>query len=441
MKTFYIHRLGCPKNDVDAEFIAGFLKRQNLDPAPTPEAADLLIVNSCAFIQPAKEESIQAALSLAKLKEKAGGKKLVITGCLSQRYAEELARDMPEVDGIFGLDDFTEMAGLIDGSATPVVSRRKNPVTYQDYEFPREVSAEETFAYIKISDGCDNRCSYCAIPDIRGDFRSRSIESVCREAEFLLDRGKKELILVSQESTAYGRDLYGKPRLIELLKAISGLSGEFWLRIMYLHPARLTEELIDYMIDNRLVCNYFDLPMQHINDKLLQAMGRKVTRRRIDRILDKIRAAGSRAAVRTNFIVGFPGETEAQFEELCRYIERQRFERLGAFVYSAEEGTAAAAMPNQVAEEVRESRYHRLMELQQQIAFENNDEETGRRYEVLIDEVDTEKGLALGRTRFDAPEIDQNVRLSGTDTAPGDFVWAKITGSDGYDLLGEREEV
>jgi ribosomal protein S12 methylthiotransferase len=441
MKTYYIHRLGCPKNDVDAEYIAGFLRQQNIDPAASPEDADLLIVNSCAFIQPAKEESIDAVLSLAKLKENAKGKRLVITGCLSQRYAEELARDIPELDGIFGLDDFTDIAKLLGDHKSPIVSRHENLRTYRDYNFPREIMASEPFAYIKISDGCDNRCSYCAIPDIRGHFRSRPIETICREAEFLLDQGKKELILVSQESTAYGRDLYGKPRLIGILDEISKLGGDFWLRIMYLHPARLSEDLIDYMIDNRRICNYFDLPLQHINDELLQAMGRKVTRHRIGEILERIRSAESRAAVRTNFIVGFPGETEEQFEELCRYVEERRFDRLGAFVYSAEEGTPAAEMPDQITEESRERRYHRLMEIQQQIAFENNDNDVGQRFEVLIDEVDTDNGHAIGRTRFDAPEIDQNVRLDGTDMTPGDRVLARVTGSDGYDLLGEREEV
>lgn len=441
MKSFYIHRLGCPKNDVDAEYIAGFLQKQNLVEVDNPEEAELLIINSCGFIQTAKEESINAVLSLAGLKKKVTGKKLVITGCLSQRYAKELAEDIPELDGVFGLDDFTDIAKILPSESRQVISRHDLPDSYPSYDFPRALRAGESFAYIKISDGCDNRCSYCAIPDIRGHFRSRTIESVCDEARYLLDHGKKELILVSQESTAYGLDLYGRPRLISLLDALSGLDGEFWLRVMYLHPGRLNQELVDYMIDNRKICSYFDLPLQHINDDILRAMGRMVTRRDIESRLDMISAAKSRAAVRTNFIVGFPGETEKQFDELCRFVEERRFNRLGAFSYSAEEGTPASGFPGQIDDKVKERRYHRLMELQRQIAFENNDDEVGRRSEVIVDEVDGETGLAVGRSRFDAPEIDQSVKLKISGVAPGDIIPVIITGSDGYDLMGERYKI
>ncbi len=440
MKSFYIHRLGCPKNDVDAEYIAGFLIAHNLTETENPEDADLLIVNSCGFIQPAKEESINAVLSLARFKNTASGRKLVVTGCLSQRYATELAGSIPELDGILGLNDFTHIEDLLKGKAGPIVAQRENPMVYPDPDFPRAPRSKEAFAYLKISDGCDNRCSYCAIPDIRGHFRSRSIESILREAEFLLDKGKRELILVSQESTAYGRDLYGAPQLISLLDRMSALDGEFWIRIMYLHPARLSDELIDYMIDNPRICSYFDLPLQHINDDILQAMGRRVTRLEIERLLDKIHSGRGRAAVRTNFIVGFPGETEAHFEDLYEFAAARRFERLGAFQYSAEEDTPAAAFPGQVDDEVKEERYHRLMELQQQIAFENNDDEIGKHMEVIIDEIES-GGQAVGRGRYDAPEIDQNIRFEPGGAGAGEIVTVTITGCDGYDLLGEREEV
>ena len=442
MKTFYIQRLGCPKNDVDAEYIAGFLQKQNLTEVFEPEAADLLIVNSCGFIQEAKEESIGAVLSLAGIKKKAaGGKKLVITGCLSQRYATELAADLPELDGVFGLNDFTEIKRLFHTTEDRIIARRDNPDQYFAFDFPRSLRPGEAFAYLKISDGCDNRCSYCAIPDIRGHFRSRTIESICEEAEYLLANGKRELILVSQESTAYGRDIYGKPRLIELLDRISSLEGDFWIRLMYMHPARLENELVDYMIDNRKICNYFDLPLQHINDELLRRMGRKVSRRQIEALLDKIRAGKEPVAIRTNFIVGFPGESEDQFEELCRFVEERRFDRLGAFPYSAEEGTPAATLPGQIDEQVKEERYDSLMRLQQQIAFENNDDFIGRRLDIIVDGIDEESGETVGRTRFDAPEIDQTVRLKTDDAAPGEIIAVRITGNDGYDLLGEREEV
>lgn len=441
MKTFYLHRLGCPKNDVDADYISGYLQSLGLAETDNPEFADLVIVNSCGFIQSAKEESIGAVLSLARLKQDSDGKKLVMTGCLSQRYADELHLEMPELDGIIGLNDIEALRGIVDGRAKRIVARSDNPARYPVCQYPRAVSEGESFAYIKISDGCDNRCSYCAIPDIRGPLRSRPMDDIRREAELLLERGKRELILVSQESTAYGRDRFGKPHIIPLLKHLSEIGGDFWIRVMYMHPARLHIELIDYMIDNQRICNYFDLPLQHINDDMLQSMGRRVTRRRIEELLATIRDGKEPSAVRTNFIVGFPGETDAQFEELCGFVEKQRFERLGGFEYSAEEGTPAAVRPNQVPDSTKQWRYHRLMEIQQQVAFERNRSEIDRRYDVIVDAIDSETGEAICRTRFDAPEIDQTVRVKTGGLRPGDIATVRITGCDDYDLLGKPEAV
>jgi len=438
MNSFYIQRLGCPKNDVDADYIAGFLRLHQLVQVDRPEDADLLIVNSCGFIQAAKEESIDAVLALAKLKENQNRKKLVITGCLSQRYADELRRDIPELDGIFGINDFAGLKEVIEGTAGQVVIRNANPTVFQGCDFPRAINPAESYGYIKIADGCDNRCSYCAIPNIRGRYRSSPIDDICREARWLLDNGKRELILVSQESSAFGRDLYGKPRLIELLERLIRLDGDFWIRVMYLHPARIDAELVDYMIDNPKICNYFDVPVQHIDDALLRAMGRKVTSDQIERVIDLIRARQERAAIRTTVMVGFPGETEAQFEELCRFIEKRRFDRLGAFTYSAEDETPAAALPGRIDDETKEWRQHRLMEIQQEIAFENNRAEKGRQLEVIVDGANGNGRAAVGRTRFDAPEIDQTVRFDSADVNPGDLITVTITGCDGYDLLGER---
>jgi len=438
MNSFYIQRLGCPKNDVDADYIAGFLRLLKLIQVDRPENADLLIVNSCGFIQAAKEESIDAVLALAKLKENQNRKKLVITGCLSQRYADELRRDIPELDGIFGINDFAGLKEVIEGAAGQVVIRSANPTVFQGCDFPRAINPAESYGYIKIADGCDNRCSYCAIPEIRGRYRSRPIDDICREARLLLDNGKRELILVSQESSAFGRDLYGKPRLIELLERLIRLDGDFWIRVMYLHPARIDAELVDYMIDNPKICNYFDVPVQHIDDALLRAMGRKVTSDQIERVIDLIRAKQERAAIRTTVIVGFPGETDEQFDRLCRFIEKRRFDRLGAFTYSAEDQTPAAALPGRIDDETKEWRQHRLMEIQQEIAFENNRAEKGRRLEVIVDGADGNGRTAVGRTRFDAPEIDQNVRFDSADVNPGDLITVTVTGCDGYDLLGER---
>ncbi len=439
MKRFYLHRLGCPKNDVDAEYIAGFLQSLDMEETDDPGQAELLIVNSCGFIEPAKEESIDAVLSLAELKGRSDGRKLVITGCLSQRYTEQLRADIPELDGIIGLNDIEQLREIVRGRRG-VIASSPHTRSYNEYEFSRAIRTEEAFAYIKISDGCDNRCTYCAIPDIRGPFRSRQADDICREAEFLLEQGKRELILVSQESTAYGRDLQGEPQLIPLLERLCALGTGFWLRVMYMHPVRLDKELIDYIIDNRTICSYFDVPLQHINDEMLRGMGRRVNRRRIEETVEMIRNAGSRSAIRTNFIVGFPGETEDRFEELYRFVEKTRFDRLGAFEYSAEEGTAAADLGDRVDEETRGWRYHRLMERQQQIAFERNREEVGRTYDILVDAVDGDTGEPQGRTRFDAPEIDQTVRLGAGSAKPGEIIPVVITGADGYDLLGERAE-
>ncbi|MDD4052893.1 MAG: MiaB/RimO family radical SAM methylthiotransferase, partial [candidate division Zixibacteria bacterium] len=294
--------------------------------------------------------------------------------------------------------------------------------------------------YIKIADGCNNRCSYCAIPDIRGQYRSRTLEAIENEARRLLDQGKRELILVSQEATVYGCDLYGKGMLIPLLDRLSALNGTFWLRIMYLHPARLSRELIDYMVDNPAVCSYFDVPLQHCRERILRLMNRTAPSGQIEEILDYIRSRPKRTAVRTALIVGFPGETEADFEALCRFVEQYRFERLGAFAYSAEEGTLAADMDGAVSEKVKQERLDRLMLLQQDIAFENNCADIGRRLEVLVDGVDLDGGFSLARSRFDAPEIDQNVRLDFADVERGQFVNVAVTGSDGYDLTAGKGE-
>jgi len=440
MKRFYISRLGCPKNDVDADYIAGYLSQKGLTQVIDPEDADLLIVNTCAFIQSAKEESIAATLELGELKKKDDAKKLVLTGCMAQRYARELATEMPEIDGIFGLNDFTDIAKIIDNREGRIISRHELSRTYYNSEFPRIVNPDEHFAYLKISDGCNNRCSYCVIPDIRGHFRSRTIESIVAEAEFLLESGKKELILVSQESTSYGCDIYGKERLLPLLDALTALKGDFWLRVMYLHPGRLTNTHIDYIIDNPVICSYFDLPLQHINDRILAHMNRKVTRREIECLISRIRSKDAAAAVRTTFIVGFPGETDAEFDELCRFVDDTRFDRLGAFAYSPEEGSPAAGMADQVDEDLKQERYSQLMLLQQDIAFELNEAMIGKTVDVLIESVDPDSDLLTGRTRFDAPDIDQSVKMDLPKESLGKIEKITITGTDGYDLHGGRKE-
>lgn len=440
MTRFYIHKLGCPKNDVDADYLAGFLLQQHLQQTDDPALAEIVIVNSCGFIAAAKEESIEAILQLARLKQEGNLRKLILTGCLAQRYASELASQMIELDGIFGLNDVHEIVGILNNGSERRVVRSDPPSIYPDYTYPRAVTPDEQYAYIKISDGCDNRCSYCAIPDIRGRFRSRTPESIVDEAKYLIDQGKKELILVSQEATAYGRDLCQKPQLIPLLDRLSGLAGDFWLRLMYLHPGRLEPELIDYVIDNPRICSYFDIPLQHISDRLLKDMNRRISRDRIETILEQIRRHRGEAAIRTGFIVGFPGETDDDFEMLCRFVEEQRFDRLGAFVYSREEGTPAAIFQNQVDEKIAQDRYDTLMEIQREIAFANNERQVGQVLDVLVDEIDPGDDCAVGRSQFDAPDIDQTIKITGTGIAAGEFIRAVVTGCEGYDLVAGRRK-
>jgi len=440
MKRFYIHKLGCPKNDVDADYLAGYLRQLQMIQVDSPEAADLMIVNTCGFIQPAKEESIEAILTLAQLKGIGIGRKLVVTGCLSQRYAASLREEVPELDGIFGIDAAATLGRFVGGAWLATTAVSIAPLRYPEYGFSRTVDPNDVFAYLKISDGCNNRCSYCAIPNIRGGFRSRTMEAVSEEARYLLDQGKRELILVSQEATNYGLDIYGRAQLIPLLDKLTALDGGsgFWVRVMYLHPARLSHELIDYMIDNPVVCAYFDVPLQHINDRILQSMQRQATRSNIEAVLGHIRSRPERSAIRTTLIVGYPGETEEEFDELSRFVEEQRFDRMGAFVYYPEDDTPAATLAGQLDDRVKQDRHARLMALQQEIAFEQNQAEVGRQIEVLVETVDSSTAAAVGRSRFDAPEIDQTVRLDAMGLHPGDFITATITATDGYDLIGIR---
>lgn len=438
MKSFFIRRLGCPKNDVDADYIAGFLASKGWREVKHPEQADVLIVNSCGFIESAKEESIEAIFTLAQLKEASPSKKLILTGCLSQRYARELEWQIPELDGIFGIENVTAITKLLSKEKLVSVSPVDHRHRYLRYNCNRSINRQEPFAYLKISDGCNNRCSYCAIPDIRGPLRSRSMTAIVDEARYLLDSGKRELILVSQEATAYGKDLYGSPRLLPLLERLTKIAGTAWIRVMYLHPARLEKGHIDYMVDNPAICAYFDLPLQHIDDRILGRMRRRVGRQRIEEVLDYIRNREAKTAIRTTFIAGFPGEDTEAFEKLYCFVEKWRFERMGSFAYSQEEGTPAATLRQQVGEMTKQRRLDKLMVLQQSIAFENNLAAIGSRMEVLVDTVDADGGIAIGRSRFDAPEIDQTVRFSSTDVKPGDFVTVTIDGVDGYDLLGER---
>jgi len=433
---FYIKKLGCPKNDVDADYIAARLIAAGHEPTVDPQSADAVLVNTCGFIRDAKEESIAAILELARVKDDGDGRRLYATGCLSQRYGDELLVEMPELDGAFGhgtLDSLAESVGRRARHSTAIRHdvRQLGYLGWKD----RFIGDDLPYSYLKISDGCDRGCTFCAIPLMRGRFRSRPIDSIVSEAEFLARNGKKELILVSQEATFWGYGLPGAPGLVDLLAALDQVDGVEWIRLMYLHPAAVDARLIDHLAEDNKTLTYFDLPFQHINSDILVAMQRQCDRADIERLLTAIRSRAPHATLRATLMVGFPGEKEAQFEELLDFVAEQEFDRLGAFTFSAEEGTSAAAMPEQVPAEVACERLDRLMTLQREIAFRRNNSLIGQTVDVIIDTV-RDGQPAVGRTRGDCPEIDQEVMISGDRVRAGDLGRARIDGVDGYDLMG-----
>jgi len=435
---FFIHKLGCPKNDVDADYLAARLIAAGHEPVTDPAKADSVIVNTCGFIQDAKQESIDAILELARLKRDGGVQRLYATGCLTQRYGNELLGDMPELDGAFGLGALDAVADAVTKASRfrQVIRQDVRQLAYLDWK-SRFLTDQLPYAYMKISDGCDRLCSYCAIPQMRGRYRSRPMESIFSEARFLADNGKKELILVSQEATLWGSDLAGRPGLVDLLSGLDRVSGVEWIRLLYLHPARTSPDLIDYLAsDNKTLC-YFDLPFQHVNTEMLRLMKRESNRNTIEKLLDCIRERATEAVLRVSFMVGFPGETEAHFSELSDFVREHRFHRLGVFLFSAEEGTAAAELPDQVQKLVKIRRMDDLMTLQQEIAFDRNNSLIGQTVEVIIDTVDSES-QAVGRTRGDCPEIDQQVLVSGHNLEVGEICRVRVDGAEGYDLIATK---
>lgn len=433
---FYVHKLGCPKNDVDGDYIAARLIDAGHQPAASAEEAQSVIVNTCGFIQTAKEESINEILRLAALKKVGQLQTLYATGCLTQRNGDEMLAEMPELDGAFGHGALDSLAQAVTGSTklekTVRIEARK--LGYLSWKH-RYISDGYPYAYLKISDGCDRGCTYCAIPGMRGKFRSRPLASIVNEARFLAANGKKELILVSQEATLWGYDLPGMPTLVDLLKELNAVEGVVWIRPMYLYPAKLDNEVIDYFGSGTKVLPYFDLPLQHVNSRILNRMHRQIDRPGIDRLIEEIRSRVPHATIRTTFIVGFPGETESDFGELCDFIEESQFDRLGVFAYSAEEGTPAAEYSEQAPDEVKAERIEIIMSIQREIALAKNAAMVGKTLPVIIDEVDA-SGPALGRSNGDCPEVDQSVYVQGGGLRVGDVMMVKVTEVDGYDLVG-----
>jgi len=438
MLKIALESLGCSKNLVDAEIMMGILNRKGYKLVGNMEEADIALVNTCGFIESAKQESIQTILEIAQLKETANLKLLIVTGCLAQRYSDELKEEIPEIDAIVGTGSYQNIDEIVAG-----LEKENKIVSLNDIEFafneelPRYVSTPSYMAYLKISEGCDKHCTYCIIPKLRGKQRSRKIEDIVSEAKDLAARGVKELVVIAQDSTMYGSDLYRKAVLPELLEELAQIEGIKWIRIMYSYPESITEELVQVIKKYDNICNYFDMPIQHASNKILKLMNRHTTKEDILSKVEMIRKNIPDATLRTTIITGFPGETEEDFEELLDFAETVKFDRLGAFAYSREEGTAADKLPNHIDDEVKEQRRDRLMMLQQGISQEVMANKIGKTFEVLIEE-QIEKNVYMGRTEGDAEEIDSIVYVkSKKQLNPGEFVKVEINNALEYDLMGD----
>ncbi len=442
MKAGFIS-LGCAKNLVDTEVMLGILVANNIELTPDPAEADVLIVNTCSFIKSAKEESITTVLNMAEYKTEGKCRSLIIAGCLGQRYGQELLDEIPEADAIVGTGAWNRIMEAVNETlqGNRVVINGESEIIY-DANIPRITTTPEYSAYVKIAEGCDNRCAYCAIPLMRGRYRSRSMEDIKAEVERLANRGVKEINLIAQDSTNYGHDIYGKPYLAELLKELVKIDSLNWVRILYCYPKYFTDELIEVMASEDKICKYVDLPLQHAHDAVLRRMNRVDTRASVEALLAKIRQRIPEVTIRSTFIVGFPGETASQYQSLRDFIEEQRFDKVGIFTYSREEDTPAYDMPDQVSEEIMQERYHDLMSLQCKISEELNCALEGKILEVLIEGRDTDQlSVAYGRSRREAPEVDGQVYVENdTDSKPGDLIKVKIVQGFTYDLVGEKQQ-
>ncbi len=439
MKTkVFVVSLGCSKNHCDLENMMGILVDNGYEITLNEYEADAVIVNTCGFIEAAKKEAIENILEMAELKENAKLKALIVTGCLAQRYKDELLEALPEVDAIVGVFDFDK----IHEAVKKAIEGKKVKLTEaeeleQFNSMPRIQTTPFYTAYLKIAEGCDNRCTYCAIPYIRGKYISRDMASVVEEAKKLASSGVKELIVIAQDTTRYGIDLYGEPKLTELLKALSDIEGIEWIRVHYMYPEMINEELVDFIKENEKVLNYFDIPIQHINSRILKLMGRRSDREDIERVINLIREKIPDATIRTTVIAGFPTETEEEFKELCDFIDKTKFDRLGAFAFSKEEGTPAYKLKGQLTKKVKEQRAEHIGILQRIIMTENNKKHIGKTMEVLVEGLHNEYGVYFGRSRMDSVEIDGTVMFETDEViAFGDIVKVKITDASEYDLAG-----
>ncbi|AZR72551.1 ribosomal protein S12 methylthiotransferase RimO [Anoxybacter fermentans] len=432
--------LGCPKNQVDSEIMLGLLDQAKFNIVDNLEEADVVIVNTCGFIESAKQESIDTILELSQLKDSGRLKYLVVTGCLAQRYYDELKKEIPEIDTILGTGNFDRIVEVIEeglkgqdlgGIIRPKFEYRK--------DLPRIITTPGYTAYVKIAEGCNNRCSYCIIPTLRGPLKSRSIEDILEEVKELVSRGVKEIILVAQDTTVYGIERYGQPMLAALLRKLVEIDGIHWIRIMYSYPDYLTDEVIEIIAQEEKICKYLDLPIQHASDRILKLMNRPTRQKEVEALIKKIRERIPDVVLRTSLIVGFPGETEEDFQQLVDFVRRIRFDRLGVFTYSREENTPADRMKGHLPEEIKKERWNKIMAIQREIALEKNEVMIDKEVEVLVEEVySEEEGIVIGRTQWDAPEIDNLVYVYNCHAQVGDFIMAKIVDALEYDLVGEE---
>jgi ribosomal protein S12 methylthiotransferase len=441
MDRVHLVSLGCPKNRVDSEVMVGALQQGAHELVDSPEEADVIIVNTCSFIQPATEESIETVLEMARFKEAGSCKKLVVTGCMVQRYGTSLEGELPEVDHFLGTGEYHRIEEVLqarDGQAPR--SYVDTPLYIHDEMAPRVNSWASHSAYLKISEGCNHRCTFCIIPTLRGKLRSRTIESLVVEAARLAGQGVRELNLVSQDSTAYGRDIYGKPRLGDLLSALARVDGIEWVRVHYAYPIGLPDSLLDVLANEPKVVPYLDMPLQHASGPMLKAMKRGVTRAGQERILSRVRSAVPDIAIRTTFIVGFPGETDADYQVLHDFVQDQQFTRVGVFTYFQEDGTPAALLPNQVPEDVRDERQAQLMQLQATISRTQNEALVGTVQTVMLDGVSQEsEHLLAARLPSQAPEVDGQVFITSAPAGAraGQVLACRITQAADHDLVGE----
>lgn len=441
MNIFFVS-LGCDKNLVDSEEMLGALTSGGYRITDDESKADVIIVNTCCFIHDAKEESIQTILEMASYKEHGNCKALIVTGCLAQRYKEEITQEIPEVDAVLGTNSQKSILEAVSKALEGKVTHIFTPLEgIPDLPGKRIMTTGGYYEYLKIAEGCDKHCTYCIIPSIRGSYRSVPMEKLISQAEELAEQGVKELILVAQETTLYGKDLYGEKSLHLLLKKLCQIPGIYWIRILYCYPEEIYPELIDTIRTEKKICHYLDLPIQHASDRILKKMGRRTTKQQLKDIVGELRRNIPDIMLRTTLITGFPGETADDHEELMEFVNEMEFERLGVFTYSPEENTPAALMKNQIEEEVKENRKEELMELQQEISLDNGEKLIGKTLTVMVEGKVADENAYVGRTYGDAPGIDGYIFINtGELLMSGDFVRVKVTGALEYDLIGEIED-